>query len=233
MARIDIEWWFATISSFNEAERRAIKSRSSSWDQGVGKYLFYGLFLFPFILSVLIAIIALLGEWRVLLVISVLILAFSYLGLVIYPCVGIWIHRNTVWNGITNPFSLVLSNSKLTAAVDREFLETFSSQSPEAVRFIIMELRAEKDSLERRLALIVGSLEKVGIIPGVLALAVVLSKLGEGQPDWVYVVAYAVPVFYAFGVISHFLLMRLDRVIQLLELVLKNHSQELTMLEQI
>lgn len=98
------------------------------------------------------------------------------------------------------------------------------NSSVESIELATHEWRAEKESFERRVGLVVGTIDKVGLAPGLLATFFSWHTLREISPGWgesvVGSVAYAMPFLYFPGILAHLLVLDMDRGLKLLELVL-------------
>lgn len=81
-------------------------------------------------------------------------------------------------------------------------------------------MRFEREFYEKRIGLLIGALEKLGVLPGLLATALLVGKLGEDSPGWVRAIAYTTPIMYLLGIAAHDYAMRLERLSRILELAL-------------
>ena len=146
-------------------------------------------------------------------------LLLFYVATLVQPFVFAWANRRVLVAAAKNPIGLLFDNANATARVDSLLLPHLLRHSTEHLELLLLELKAEKEFFERRLSLIVGAIEKVGLGPGLLASGISFSNIKVDQPEWVSALAYATPVLYVLGVGAHFLLMRLDRFVKLTELV--------------
>lgn len=150
--------------------------------------------------------------------IGLILLVLSYLATLAYPFLLAWTNRLALSAAVKNPLSLLLQNASATATVDARVMPRLVRNAVEDLELLLLEIKAEKEFFERRLSLVVGAIEKIGLGPGLLAAGVSLSNLKSDQPEWVSALAYATPILYLFGVAAHFLLMRLDRFVKVVEL---------------
>lgn len=211
---------FRVLHALNLREIGARHKASSTPKHQLSARLFLELVVFPFCLALTLAFALYLTGEKWLTMVSLTALLVAYFGILIYPLVALLIHRSSAWKALKNPFSILLTNARMAAAVDQRYIRALRSRSEAELRFLKFQVDSERAAFEKRLALVVGSVEKVGVFPGFLAIAVVLVRLGDQQPDWVYAVAYATPALYVMGAMSHFLLMRLERQAGLVKLVL-------------
>ncbi|HDY7997715.1 TPA: hypothetical protein ACGUON_004710 [Vibrio vulnificus] len=114
-----------------------------------------------------------------------------------------------------------MSNAESNASTDMAHYRKLLSYSLEELRYLLLQLVSEKEAFSRRISLINGSIEKVGLLPGILALVVMFTKLpSEQSPPWVVGIALAIPFLHIFGVGMMFLISRLERSIKLVELAI-------------
>ncbi len=152
--------------------------------------------------------------------IGLLMLLVLYLASLAHPFLLAWVHRKALSKAANNPFELLLGNASTTASVDSLLIPKLLRSPIEDIELLALELKAEKEFFERRLSLVVGSIEKIGLAPGLLAAGISLSNIKSIQSEWVVALAYATPLLYLFGASGHFLLMRLDRMVKVTELAL-------------
>jgi hypothetical protein len=160
--------------------------------------------------------------------ISLVVLMGFYLGVLVYPFLMTWFHRRSFWEAIRHPFGLLIKNARGSATIDTRYLPKLMNKPLENVELLLMEIKSEKEFFERRISLVVGPIEKLGLVPGLLATAVSLQTFQQGQSEWITVLAYASPAVFIYGTAAHFLVMRLDRMVKLLELVVASKKEALT-----
>jgi hypothetical protein len=128
---------------------------------------------------------------------------------------------------ISNPTVIPLWNAEITATTDARSLPLVTQQPLEDIEFVRLEVSTERENFERRVSLLIGTIEKIGVIPAFLAVWVSLQALSD-PPSWVDSLPYALVAMYIFGVVAHFQLMRLDRMLKLLDLaVVRKKADEL------
>jgi hypothetical protein len=115
-----------------------------------------------------------------------------------------------------------LINAKQTAQVDFHHLPELERCSRYGLENVLLEVKAEREFFERRIGLYVGAIEKVGIIPGLLALP---SIFKDANWNWVTTVAVAMPFIYVAALRGHAYVIRLDRNVKLLELIIGRKKQ--------
>ena len=144
--------------------------------------------------------------------------------------VPLWLYRRQIEEVIKNPIVVPLWNADITATVDAKFLSILMRHPLEDIEFVLLEVRAEREFFERRVSLIVGAVEKIGmlgLIPGWLAAWKWFQTLPNDPPSWVITLAYVIVIMYLLGWIAHFIMMRLDRMLKLLDLALVRKKAEL------
>lgn len=208
------------LHAASKYEIRQRKQKQGTRENVAANGLFRALIVFPFGAAVLLAatVYFLNASW--LLETSVAALLIGYVGLFVQPIISLWIHRKPVRMLLAHPFGILVRNAAATATVDLRYLPKLERKPLKLLEVIALEVRAEREFFERRISLVVGAIEKVGIAPGLLAAVLSLYKLPSDLADWALGIAYATPMLYFMGMIAHFMVMRLDRMTKLLELAI-------------
>ncbi len=153
--------------------------------------------------------------------ISLLFLMISYIFIVAQPLFFVLIHKKTIKKIISNPFDVLLHNSKKCAVNDLRIIKSLRTKSKKELELLKLELIAEKNESEKRVSLLIGAIEKIGIFPGILALIVTVSKIEISPNDnWILAIAYSIPVFYFIGLVIQGCLSQFSRSIQLIDYVI-------------
>jgi hypothetical protein len=158
--------------------------------------------------------------------VALILLATTYLFILLNPFIMLVLNWSFFWRAVRNPLGLILDNSKQCAETDMKYIRYFYKHERHALKFVLIEMKAERSAFERRVGLIVGALEKIGIIPGLVALFATLTRINSFQSAWIYGIAYGMPILYFLGVYEHYLMSRLDRFIMLLEMVIESQKSE-------
>ena len=97
------------------------------------------------------------------------LLLLAYVATLAQPFIFAWANRRVLVAAAKNPISLLFDNASATARVDSLLLPHLLRRSSEHLELLLLELKAEKEFFERRLSLVVGAIEKVGLGPGLFA----------------------------------------------------------------
>ena len=154
------------------------------------------------------------------------ILLLYYVAVLATPVVAVSLNLRQIKEAIKNPVVINLWNAGITSTVDAKYLPLIMSQPLEEIEFVLLEVSAERNFFERRVALIVGAIEKVGILPGLAALGVWFGNLPDTGSSWGRSLAYANGILYLFGWVAHISIMRLDRMLKLLDLAVARKKAE-------
>ena len=222
---------FKILSDIEQAEKKRSQQKKaqekSTSAYRVGMRVFWWGIIAPNILAILLAaLVALLSAPRWLLFCSISLLLLSYLAIFLYPLLGAWLYRGSIKAFCSAPFSRLLSfNVEPPMEVDMAHFPELVNLPPLPLQLGILELKSERASFEKRLSLLSGQVDKIGLIPGLLATLATIAKLGD-QPSWVYALAYATVPLFLFAFTVHMTLIRYDRMIALLELALQHQEKE-------
>jgi hypothetical protein len=102
---------------------------------------------------------------------------------------------------VRHPYKVLIDNAKQTAQVDSRHLPELERCSRYGLENVLLKVKAEREFFEHRIGLYVGAIEKVGIIPGLLALPSIFKDTANW--NWVTTVALAMPFIYAAAVRGH------------------------------
>lgn len=149
---------------------------------------------------------------------GILSLLVAYVGVFVHPLLSAWIHRRHIGAFLRHPFGVLLNNAVAMAAVDLRYLPRLERKPLQLLEVTSLEIEAERRSFERRISLVIGAIDKVGLAPGLLATFLSLHQLPSTLSQLVLALAYATPALYFFGAMAHLMAMRLDRMSKLLDL---------------
>lgn len=167
--------------------------------------------------------------WHWLMMVSWGSLFLSYVALLFYPVIGVVLYRDSLRKVLRAPFSsLVELNVKSVMQIDAQHLTALRMLSIETLKLGVLELKNERASFEKRTYMVAGALDKVGIFPGLLALAVGISsmvKLFDGtgltiHVEWIFILAVANVFFFMLSGYVQMMLMKYDRMIAVTELAI-------------
>lgn len=151
-------------------------------------------------------------------------LGLGYLTILLQPILLVWLHRQTLREVISGPFAAFLrANVTQPMDVDSRHLPLLIELPRIELELGLLALKMEAQFLEKRISWVVGSIDKVGIVPGCLAVLVGLQKLGE-QSTWVTAVAGANIVLFLLGTLANVYVVRYQRMIGLTELAIKQQE---------
>jgi len=194
------------------------KNNSSNYFKSIpGR--FYFICIIGVILSIVILLVWRVSHYEPAKVLSLLLLALSYFGIISTPFIELYFHRKVIGGFFKNPLATIYDNAKCNHEVDSKYISYFLSIDLDKLKIVHLELIAEKTAFEKRVALLVGAIEKVGVAPGVFAFLVSFDSIKKIELDWILAIAYVIPIFYLFGAFCHVLISRMERHISLIDYV--------------
>ncbi len=216
---IDSAKRIVTVYGLRKKSKKNEDGKKPFWHFEYTTRLYLLLTIIPFLLAIFFAVISNFYPWVKILAYASL--ALEYLGIMLYP-VFMGVHY---WREIKHtsryPMSTIISNIDDTLSNDLKYFNLLCKKREPVLTYILTHMKAERDYFEKRGLLIVGSLEKTGIILGLIALVLVASKLNSPEYGWLDAVIYSVPVLYLMGIIAQAMLHKLDRMISIVELAIK------------
>ncbi|TQP30147.1 hypothetical protein FLL93_17890 [Vibrio cholerae] len=202
--------------SYREKEIRKQKfPKFSSTLTGKVQLLSFGLFAVAF-LSVFAYY---LSKVELIKTISIFALLFAYIANISQPIFAIFENRKSIARFIDNPLIKYFESAEETSYIRARYIRYLTRKPLHNIKLVLSQLEEEKSDLVTRISLLVGSIDKIGLMPGLIALAASWDKIENIKYDWVLAIAYAVPVFYGFAIFGHLVVTKLQSHITLLELV--------------
>jgi hypothetical protein len=196
-------------------------------DSFEGKYILYIIFV-PFILIILLALIGIYFKGFIL--IAKILLLLMYLGFILYPFIMLYYYRKNIPNhikSISNPLILFFEQTSKRHNLDNEYLDKFLKIPIMELEIAIIELKYSKNIVKKRISSLIGSIEKIGILPGAIAMLIAIVKVNnESLSNDMFILAGVYVVFYIFGVHMHANLNKIERYIHLIEYIIKKKSDE-------
>ena len=189
-----------------------------------GPNLLYTISIALIVLSVISGLTSKILSSELIMTISLLFLVLGYLGILASPIVFALYYRRDIINFWQNPLSVIIGNAEKNNKADAIFVKHLISRDNRDLELSLIEMKAERVAFEKRVALIVGVIDKVGLLPGIVAIFVSLPKIKAIGIDWALAIAYATPFLYFIGLWSHFLMNKMSRHISLMEYALEQKS---------
>lgn len=219
-----------TISELIEHENNLRKIGNNAKEYAQINRLFWELIALPAGLSILIAIVGHYGDQPWLYTTSIAALGLSYIGFVLYVIASTWLTRREIKKIFQNPLMPQLKIAATAINADQAFLPVLQKFPHLDLQIAQLEIKAERESLEKRTGIVLGALDKVGIAPGLLTTIIAYQKikttttvaLNEQPLDNQIILALtiALPFLYLMGVVAHTSMSKLDRIIKIIELTI-------------
>lgn len=148
-------------------------------------------------------------------------LALLYLCCLVYPIFSLWNERVNVKSFIYSPFhQLFQTNFNISSSMSTFYLTKLMKLPELSLELALMELRQQYFNLENYISLLVGTIRNIGLLPGILALIVMISKMKSTQ-NWAQGIAYANIILFMVSTIVYHHLLHWGHAIALTELALK------------
>ena len=230
MGKIRVNDLFSVVKDISRNEVNCKKLKVTR-TRKIQKYIWVFGILLPVIFSIILfGIFYVGGNDQKLIYVSLILLLIAYIFTMLLPLIDIFSDKEWIRNMYKEPFTVIANNAEIAAHLDLNEYRRFLSFSNEELKYLKVQLFAEKEDLKRRVCLINGSIDKIGLIPGAIALVVLLSKSPSVSDAWLYSLASVSMVLHLFGVGMFFLVSRLERIIYLLDtaIEMKNITKQST-----
>jgi hypothetical protein len=139
----------------------------------------------------------------------------------------------TTITGTLNMLPYTTDRAMKNADSNAQHVIAFYEYESEDLRYVLVQLKAERAIWKRRVSMIVGQIEKVGLlgmIPGVAAAITIYMNPNSLASPWIHEIAnaliYGTPALYVIGCVHHMLMVRFDKGIMLLEMVIEVKKSE-------
>jgi hypothetical protein len=198
--------------------KEKIKSNKSSKLDRILFAVLVSLVSFSFVFIGLYAIFK--PDYRFFAYISIALIFSSYVLLLFMPIAKIYEERKSIKYFFTMPLSSSIEqNIKKESLIDNDFLPEFILLGKDSLELGLMEVKHEREFLNKRITLLVGPIDKLGILPGIISMIITISKPVGGY-DWVMGLAYGYIALIVISLSFFNLLVKYDRIIALTELAL-------------
>ncbi len=237
----EIEKYLQINAEIEQTYKQALRSKRQQSREGKDARMDRAYFWFALVGPSILAIpLTIIGKWTHaywLYNVSAGLIAVSYLAMFFYPLLGVLLYRDSLKKVFTAPFANLLElNVKTLMQVEARYLPQLAALSRETLKLGALELKSERDSLEKRTHMVTGALEKVGILPGLLALVVALSSLDTmlvsvgitEHMEWLLAIAAINTFFFVMCCYVQFIIVRYERMIALTELAVDCKDRQTT-----
>lgn len=215
-------------STYDATADATVKNTLPQIDKFSGK-IFYWTALAPLIVGFcIIALFWFSGKKTSVGFIALILVSVGYLGIIAFQ-IALFIEE---WEHITslfrNPLTVILNRVEKETILDYTKLAAISDSERNVLRHVRRHLVTERESFERRIGVVVGALEKVGLIPGFVTLYLAWAKLEEQKYSIDIWVAVGVFILYFFAFYCHYLFTRMDRYIGTIDEIIEAKERTLT-----
>jgi len=179
-----------------------------------------------FVISLLMAFIAGYTQSRPLgrsaMVLALLVQVFG-LGLLFVPIIGGAVF---FWQLRKSPYKPFYSLVKSSAEMDVLFVNRLCQCDKRAIQYVLAYYKYERNGLEKRSSLFCGSVERIGLLPAIAALIVLMSSLAKISEvaTWAVMLGPLIFIFYLMNIGIFQMTQRMDRVIAMLEYCIQSRK---------
>ena len=153
---------------------------------------------------------------KVLKMISILLLMLSLLSAMIYSSINIYSGIKS-FQGLNRTFFNPITKFSVE---NYEFSHSLIHFTKEELLYVSKRLSLEIEQMKKRVSMLIGLIDKIGIIPAIVSLSLVISKNIEvvetlyNKFDWL---AYAIVGIYIIGIIALSFIHKIERYILILD----------------
>ncbi|MFM5760783.1 hypothetical protein [Aeromonas hydrophila] len=198
-------------------KRNTTLKKKERWSNIVFKVLV----VLPIILSFLCLVINLYFDSNHIALTGLILLFASYIGTILQHLLILFANWQDFIKTLSKPFSLIIHNTKVTVRYDALLYKALMYFSMQELKYISSRMKNERNTLNSKVSLLIGGIDKIGIFPGLVATLISLNQIGNsGASSWVQPIAYASIILYIFGFLFHNAIIRADEKIQLIDFII-------------
>lgn len=204
------------LKSIELEEKRAKKTESKSKLEFRAFILIIGFVA----LSIVLALLSYAFEYKTLLLYSLILLIISYCILIITPFISAYQNRSKIKKSFSLPFSSAINqNVKKEFIIDQRYLPKLIALDKKELELGLLEIKHERNFLEKRILLITGPVDKLGILPGIISTLAATTKLADPN-GWLMGITYGYIALVVLSLFFYQIMMRYVRMIALTELAI-------------
>lgn len=217
------------VGQIHKHEQELHKTGKDASKEKIINWFFFIGIIAPCLLSIILIITSVIIKSEYVKIAALASLVIAYFSAIAMPVVSIIVYKSSFLKFFTDPLAPQLRNASIAIATTKHFLPLMMRCSKSELELAGLELKTERDALEKRVGLIMGAIDKIGLWPGLISLLVGLIKVyewlrelkGVGEIkgiDWCLGIASVLLAFYVMGLIAHTSIMRIDRALKLIDL---------------
>lgn len=110
--------------------------------------------------------------------------------------------------------------------IDKKYLKALISLDIEQLKFGYLELNHAYECLKRRISLVLGPLDKLGVFPGIISLLGLLPQVKALSWQWIEVIPYSYGGLMILGLFFYNDLDKYERMLALIKLAIERKEKE-------
>jgi len=206
-------------------KRYRVKKNKSSVYSKIFKFLFFSTSGRILSISMLLVIPSILFLWiNGKNLMSFILVILVYLIYIIFSIYRTYKNTQKLRKHLFLPFnSAINANIKRNYYFDKKYLKKLIDCDIAQLRIAELELNNEYTFLNKRLYLMIGPIDKIGILPALIStISLTPSADGFFASNWLYIIVYSYILFFPISLFFYALLARYERMISLIKLAIKS-----------
>ncbi|REL26938.1 hypothetical protein DXX93_10395 [Thalassotalea euphylliae] len=163
---------------------------------------------------------------ELLVTISFIAVILGYLGLLLTPVVGFIANFRGIKQFFESPVDILINNAETKHELDELVYKAFLDVSLDDLKLAKLEMVAEHKAFTERRTSTVGQVEKLGLIPGLIALALMIPKIERLEYEWLMTLVYANAALIIFGVFATYQATKMERYISIIDLAIEKLEEK-------
>lgn len=153
-------------------------------------------------------------------IISLFFLVIGYFILLLMPFIEAWSNRRSIFAYLKAPLRAMQNELIETTILDSDDFKLLKTKTLDTLSFVKAQLEHHTHMLSKRIHLVIGMIERVGLLPGLLAIAVAQATFKQDS-NIVFVLGYSIAGLNVISVAMLAYAYKTDKSITLLNLVIE------------
>ncbi|HEY0061473.1 MAG TPA: hypothetical protein VGC21_05090 [Telluria sp.] len=201
--------------------------RLAKWIEAKGKLVFTGVLIAETVMLISAAA-AYFTRNPVLLTVSKVSSAVAILLWFAYMVMVIIVGFPTVIDVVRAPYQPLLASVRHALEYDRQYYDRLKLLDIKALKHVLAYYKNERVLMERRGALLSGSIDRIGLFPAFGAVALLYLGLQNivGDNGWAEILVPIIAIFHFMNFLAFGMYQKVDRIITMLEVSIDLHDED-------
>lgn len=152
------------------------------------------------------------------------IFMISYLFIFAWPFMEIYLRRKVILAFFKNSEFYMHTDVMKLSIEELAYIDQLKQQSIESLSFVKIQLKHDISSRLGRTNLLLGFVEKTGLLPSILGLVIAYGKIGEDY-EFAKAIAIAIPFLHILAMSFHVYASKVNKIIDLIDFIIDKKKE--------